>query len=36
MAKAKMRVGACKCTKTGVRICKQKNGKVKFKGKCKK
>lgn len=36
MAKAKkMRVGACGCTKTGVRYCKMKNGKVKFRGKCK-
>jgi hypothetical protein len=32
---AKMRAGACKCVK-GRKLCKLKNGKVKFrKGKCK-
>lgn len=34
MAKAKMRAGTCKCTRTGRRLCKAKSGKVKFKGKC--
>lgn len=32
---AKMRAGSCKCVKGGRKLCKLKNGKVKFRGKCK-
>lgn len=33
---SKMRVGSCKCLRSGVKLCKLKNGKVKFKGRCRK
>lgn len=32
--KSKMRAGTCKCAKNGTKVCKLKNGKVKFRGKC--
>jgi hypothetical protein len=29
-----MKKGTCKCVKSRVKVCRLKNGRVKFKGKC--